>query len=307
LISGKTEKPQLIANHGQTVSHFPDAGVTLQLGDPTRIAQITGLSVVSHFRDGDMAAGGQGAPLLPLFHKIIADQLGSQEAIAIHNLGGISNLTYLGPRGSLYEVFAFDTGPANVWIDEAVVKTSKGKKTYDKGGKLARLGKIDISSVKRVLKHPYFKKPAPKSTGRDDFPFSYFQKTTRARGNDLIATATAITVESIARAYEEFILSNGLPLDAVYLAGGGAKNPTFVAWLADRMPSVAIRHISELGFEDSMIEPMGFALFGYFTLAGQPLGGTWTGVDGFGPPGQITPGENWAEIVAFQTGVFACA
>jgi anhydro-N-acetylmuramic acid kinase len=228
----------------------------------------------------------------------------ASDGIAIHNLGGISNLTYLGPKGSLYEVFAFDTGPANVWIDEAVVKVTKGKKTFDQGGKFALAGKIDIPAVKKVLKHPYFKKSAPKSTGRDDFPFSYFQKTTKARGNDLIATATAVTVESIARAYEDCILSNGLPLDAIYLAGGGAKNPTMMAWLGDRLPSVAIRHISELGFEDSMIEPMGFALFGFFALAGQPLGGSWTGAEGFGPPGQITPGENWEQILNSMSGFF---
>jgi anhydro-N-acetylmuramic acid kinase len=307
LIEGKKEKPHAIANHGQTVAHFPNEEVTLQLGDPSRIAKITGLSVISHFRDGDMAAGGQGAPLLPLFHKIIADQLGhtpASDGIAIHNLGGISNLTYLGPKGSLYEVFAFDTGPANVWIDEAVVKVTKGKKTFDQDGKLAIAGKIDIPAVKKVLKHPYFKKSAPKSTGRDDFPFSYFQKTTKARGNDLVATATAVTVESIARAYEDSILSNGLPLDAIYLAGGGAKNPTMMAWLGDRLPSVAIRHISELGFEDSMLEPMGFALFGFFALAGQPLGGSWTGAEGFGPPGQITPGENWEQILNSMSGFF---
>jgi anhydro-N-acetylmuramic acid kinase len=299
------EKPDLIANHGQTVAHFPDEEVTLQLGDPARIAQVTGVTVISHFRDGDMAAGGQGAPLLPLFHKILADQLKTSEThegIAIHNLGGISNITYLGPSGSLYEVFAFDTGPANVWIDEAVTKVTRGKKNFDQSGKFAAQGKIDINAVKKTLKHPYFKKSVPKSTGRDDFPFSFFQKQTKARGNDLIATATAVTVESIARGYEDFILSNGLPLSAIYLAGGGAKNSTLVDWLQERMPSISIRLISEMEFQDSikeeMIEPLGFALFGYFSLSGQPLGGTWTGVDGFGPPGQITPGENWQEIVS---------
>jgi anhydro-N-acetylmuramic acid kinase len=300
MIAAKQQKPEVIAIHGQTVAHFPDEEVTLQLGDPTRIAQMTGLSVISHFREGDMAAGGQGAPLLPLFHKIIADQ----EGIAIHNLGGISNLTYLGPKGSLYEVFAFDTGPANVWIDEAVQKATRGKKTFDKNGKLARLGKIDTTAVKKALKHSFFKKMAPKSTGRDDFPFSYFQKLTRARGNDLIATATAITIESVARAYEDCILSNGLPLSTIYLAGGGAKNATLIGGLAARLPGIKIRPISDMGFEEQMIEPLGFALFGYFSLAGQPLGGTWTGVDGFGPPGQITPGENWGKIVSHLSNFF---
>jgi anhydro-N-acetylmuramic acid kinase len=300
LIAGHGEKPEVIACHGQTVAHFPDDAVTLQLGDPTRIAQITKLTVISQFRNGDMAADGQGAPLLPLFHKILVDQLTSQqnlpEGIAIHNLGGISNLTYLGPKGSPFEVFAFDTGPANIWIDDAVLKVTRGKQSFDKNGALARKGKVDAQAVKRAMKHPFFKKAAPKSTGRDDFPFSYFQKLTRARGNDLVATATAITVESIARSYEETILENGLPLSAIFLAGGGAKNSLLLDWLSDRLPSVYIQPISELGFEDQSIESLGFAVFGFFSLMGQPLGGPWTGVDGFGPPGQITPGENWFEV-----------
>jgi anhydro-N-acetylmuramic acid kinase len=306
MIASHDPKPQLIANHGQTVCHFPDEEVTLQLGDPARIAQVTGLSVISQFRTGDMAAGGQGAPLLPLFHKILGEHFANgrpeMEGIAIHNLGGISNLTYLGPQGSLYEVFAFDTGPANIWIDEAVSKVTGGKKGFDRNGALASKGSVDADAVKKAMKHPYFKRSVPKSTGRDDFPFVYFQKLTRARGNDLVATATAITVESIARAYEEYILSNGLPLSAIFLAGGGAKNKTLVDWLSDRMPSVMIQPISEAGFrglEDQMIEPMGFALFAFLSLLGQPIGGTWTGVDGFGPPGQITPGENWGDVLSF--------
>ena len=299
LISKHAPKPQVIACHGQTVAHFPNDQVTLQLGDPTRIAQITKLTVISQFRTGDMAAGGQGAPLLPLFHKILIDKLISEndaEGIAIHNLGGISNLTYLGPKDSPYEVFAFDTGPANIWIDEAVSKVTRGKQTFDKNGALARKGKVDAKAVHALMKHPFFKKDAPKSTGRDDFPFSLFQKQTKARGNDLVATATAITVESIARAYEDTIISNGLPLSAIFLSGGGAKNSLILDWLSHRMPSVNIQHISELGFDEQIIEALGFAIFGYLSLLGEPLGGPWTGVDGFGPPGQITPGENWLEV-----------
>jgi len=302
LIGAHDPKPQVIACHGQTVAHFPDDEVTLQLGDPARIAQITKLTVVSQFRAGDMAAGGQGAPLLPLFHKILIDKLSADqnlpEGIAIHNLGGISNLTYLGPKDSPFEVFAFDTGPANIWIDDAVLKATRGKSTFDKNGALGRKGKVDAQAVKKAMKHPFFKKEAPKSTGRDDFPFSYFQKLTRARGNDLIATATAVTVESIARAYEDTIISNGLPLAAIFLAGGGAKNSLLLDWLTDRMPSVYIQPISELGFDDQIIEALGFAIFGFLSLMGEPLGGPWTGVDGFGPPGQITPGENWIDVAS---------
>lgn len=296
-------RPDVIANHGQTLAHFPSMGkssATLQLGDPTRIANLTGLTVVSHFRDGDIAAGGQGAPLVPLFHQLLAEHLGGpDEGISIHNIGGISNLTYIGPviQGER-PVLAFDTGPGNIWIDAATEVATKGKQKIDRGGKIAASGQIDIAAVRRLLKHPYFALRAPKSTGRDDFPISAFLSRVRAKDASLVATATALTVESIGQAYEKEILKRGLPLSKIFFCGGGAKNPTLTGWISDRLPGVEVLSLEDSGLDPQLIEAQAFAYFGFLSLLGRPLGGDWTGARGFGPPGMITPGMNWAEVCA---------
>jgi anhydro-N-acetylmuramic acid kinase len=291
-------RPDVIANHGQTVAHFPAAkrhGVTWQLGDPTRIARATGLTVVSRFRDGDMAAGGEGAPLAPGFHILLASVLDpTRLGIAIHNIGGISNLTYIGPN----EVIAFDTGPGNAWMDAATELATRGKSKFDRGGLLARQGSVDTRAVDVLMKNPFFKKAPPKSTGRDDFPFELFKSKTKTKGADLVATATAVTAESIAHAYENFILKKRLPLKAIYIAGGGAKNPALMDGLKNYMAPVQVMTLEEAGFDTQLVEAQAFAYFGFLSLLGQPVSGSWTGSQGFAPPGQITPGENWPDILA---------
>lgn len=297
-------KPHLIANHGQTIGHFPAPsrkGTTVQLGDPSRISYATGLTVISHFRDGDIAAGGQGAPLVPLFHRFIASRLAKAgEGIAIHNIGGISNLTYISPQATRAPL-AFDTGPGNIWIDLAAEEATQGRQAMDRGGRLAERGVIDIPAVTKILKHPYFARRGPKSTGRDDFPFELLLKTTRARDESLVATATAVTVESIGRAYEREILDRGLPLSRVFVCGGGARNPVLMRWLSERLEGLEFADLQSFGLDPQYIEAQAFAVFGYLSLRGTPLGGEWTGVNpkrDFAPPGQITPGKNWAEIVS---------
>ena len=157
-------RPHAIANHGQTVVHRPESGVTLQLGDPARVAARTGLTTISHFRHGDLAVGGEGAPLAPLFHKLLAGRLSDsrQRGIAVHNIGGISNLTYLGPRG---KVLAFDTGPGNIWIDAVAARATRGRARMDRDGTPRGLGEIDLRAVAAVLRHPYFSKPIPEIHG----------------------------------------------------------------------------------------------------------------------------------------------
>ena len=299
-------KPDVIANHGQTVAHFPDIHSTLQLGDPTRVSSMTGLTVISHFREGDLSAGGQGAPLMPLFHSMLAKRLpAGSGGVAIHNLGGISNLTYLHPQDSGLAL-AFDTGPSGIWIDEAVTLMTRGKKKFDTNGSVARQGNPDMKAVKKVLAHPYFRKSPPKSTGRDDFPFSFLKSKTRARGADLVATATAITVESIAAAYETHILKKGLPLHAIYCAGGGAKNSYLLELLQLRLPALAVKKLSDAGIanlDEQVLEALGFAMFGHLSLGGKPLGGNWTGAKSFGAPGWITPGQNWRSVVSGLAGL----
>jgi anhydro-N-acetylmuramic acid kinase len=293
------ERPSAVAIHGQTVAHHPKRkplGFTVQLGDPTRVAEKSGRTVISHFRQGDMAAEGEGAPLVPLYHYLLSSVLpGGPEGISIHNLGGISNFTYIDPRGA---ILACDTGPANVWIDAAIERVSKGKKKFDDSGKTALSGKVDVGTVKKLLKHPFLKRAAPKSTGRDDFPPELFFKTaTKPKGADLVATATAFTVESIAQAYERFILNERRALSVVYLCGGGAKNEAIRFWLADRLPGIEIRTMEEQGFDSRYIEAQAFAFLGYRSLLGLQVGGRWTGANRFGPPGQITPGRNWMDVL----------
>lgn len=295
---GKSAKnrPDVIANHGQTIAHFPSGkklGCTLQLGDPTRIGHATGLTVVSNFREGDMAAGGQGAPLAPGFHLLMAAGLDPRnQGCAIHNIGGISNFTYVGS-----DIFAFDTGPGNIWIDAATELATGGKLKFDVGGKLARKGNVDLKAVDAVLKHPYFRKAPPKSTGRDDFPFEFLKSKTKARGVDLIATATAITVESIALAYASCILRPGLPLEAIFVSGGGAKNLALMDGLRNFMNPVRVEPLSSAGQDPQWVEAHAFAYFGLLSLLGQPLGGSWTGAHGFAPAGHILPGLNWIEVL----------
>lgn len=298
----RKDRPDAIANHGQTLAHFPFMGQkssTLQLGNSARIACATGLTVISNFRDGDLAAGGQGAPLVPLFHRLLSHHLSEEnEGIAIHNIGGISNLTYIRPGPSHDKpILAFDTGPGNIWIDAAAEIISHGKLKFDRNGKLAQKGSIHIPTVRTILKHPYFKKKTPKSTGRDDFPISYFLSRVPFRDESLVSTATAITVESIGRAYEDTILKKGLALSKIFICGGGAKNPVMIDWLRDRLEGIEILDLAQCGLNPQLIEAQAFAYFGFLSLLGQPLGGSWTGARGFGPGGQITPGKNWPEVL----------
>lgn len=282
------EKPDAIASHGQTVAHFPGGkkmGYTIQLGEAARIAAATGLTTITDFREGDMAAGGQGAPLAPGFHALMA---GGREGIAIHNLGGISNLTYFGGG----KIIAFDTGPGNCWIDAAAEEATGGKWKFDRGGELARSGKPDLQAVKEILQQKFFAKAPPKSTGRDDFPFSLLKRATKGTGADLVATATEVTIESIVRAYEKL-----RPLKAIYFCGGGARNGYLLESIQRRMSGVKVDRVEALGHDSKTLEAQAFAYFGYRALLGLELGGDWTGVTGWSSPARITPGRNWSEIL----------
>ncbi|MFZ9595388.1 MAG: anhydro-N-acetylmuramic acid kinase [Bdellovibrionia bacterium] len=298
IISGHSKKPDVIANHGQTVAHFPKArakGTTLQLGDGTRIAAATGLTVVHQFGEGDLAAGGQGAPLAPRFHQLLAQRLDpKRQGISFHNLGGISNLSYFGPKG---KVLAFDTGPANLWIDAAMTQFTSGRLHYDPQGKNAARGQVDQQALDRVLKLPFFQAPPPKSTGRDDFPFELLLSFTRARGEDLVATATAITAQSIAQAYRNWILKARLPLKSIFLCGGGAKNQTLLSLLREQLPTLEVHPLNQPGLRIESVEATAFALLGYLSLRGEPLGGEWTGARLFAPPGSLIPGKNWLQVL----------
>lgn len=278
-IIAKREQPDVLACHGQTVGHFPGRqGYTIQMAEAGRIAMATGMTTITQFREGDMAAGGQGAPLAPRFHQFMAE-CAAVDRIAIHNIGGISNLTYIDGG----KVLAFDTGPGNCWIDAAA-----GAKGFDKDGEMARRGKPDLNVVEKVLRMKFFAARPPKSTGRDDFPFELMDGSA-----DPVATATEITVESIARAYERFVPK----VRAIYFCGGGAKNRFLLERIAERLRGVEVRRVEELGFDGQFVEAQAFAYLGYRVLLGQAVGGEWTGAKRWAPPAHITPGRNWREIL----------
>ncbi|MGK5084900.1 anhydro-N-acetylmuramic acid kinase [Bdellovibrionota bacterium FG-1] len=295
----RASRPQVIAVHGQTIGHFPGKKMTLQLGEPARIVRETGLTVVTDFRNGDLAAGGRGAPLVPFFHRMMGRMIVDQElegqGLSIHNIGGISNLTYLGMG---QRVIAFDTGPGNLWIDAAADWVSGGKLKLDRNGVLARRGQPDQDAIGQILRHPYFRRAAPKSTGRDEFPFELLLKHTRAKGADLVATATAITVKTMALAYQRAILAKRLPLHAIYLCGGGAANPALIQGLQNELTQTIVKTLDQVGFDSKLVEAQAFAYYGFLALCGKACSGPWTGARGFVPPAHIIPGPNWVELVS---------
>ena len=283
-------RPHFIANHGQTLAHFPDRGITFQAGDPSYITAETGLTVAAEFRNADVAVGGQGAPLVPRYHEALSQRFfGPRANACIHNLGGISNITVL-QNGKVR--VAFDTGPGNLWIDEATYRATDGRLRMDRGGSLARKGKADSAAVSRILKHPYFRKKPPKSTGRDEFPFQLLTTQTRAKGSDLVATAQAVTVESIVRAYQQFKPSK------IVFCGGGAYNDGLISTLEGKLPNWEISRTDDYNISAEFVEAQAFAFLGYLAWQGKEVSGPWTGRSRstFGP--RWVPGKNWRDLTA---------
>ncbi len=262
----------LIGLHGQTVFHNPNrrAPATLQIGEPAYLAEAMRIPVVSNFRAGDIAAGGQGAPLATLFHKIVFAQRGQH--VCVNNLGGISNVTSIDWRtGREPKILAFDTGPANVLIDLAMREFSCDRHAFDPGGTWARQGLVNENLLKQWLAHPFFKAPPPKSTGREVFGEEFWRTaksqrwTERVSEKDTVATLTEFTARSIALNYKLHLAS--VP-DSVMFCGGGAKNPTLVACLAAAMRElngeVEVSSSKKSGWPAQAIEPAAFALLAYY-------------------------------------------
>lgn len=293
-------RPHLLAMHGQTIAHHPaprGKGTTLQAGNAARVAELTGLTVAHRFREGDQAAGGEGAPLAPLFHAFLASRDGKREGVAFHNLGGIGNLTYLAPNGRL---LAFDTGPANALIDEATEAATKNRQRFDRGGKIAASAEPDRAAVEQMLLNErYFRKSPPKSTGRDEFHLKWLKGYTRARGAALVSTATELAALSAAHAYRSFILSKKWPLHKICFSGGGAKNLELMRRISAFLPGTECVDAGTLGVPSQEMEALAFAYFGFRTLLGQPLGGEWTGASPLASPASLLPGRNWRDLTEF--------
>jgi anhydro-N-acetylmuramic acid kinase len=270
-----------IASHGQTVWHQPqpisigkrEGRGTLQLGDPAIIAARTGALVVSGFRAADMALGGQGAPLAPFAdYALFASQ---DETRAVQNIGGIGNVAYFPAGGGPEQVIAFDTGPGNMVIDAIMTRLSGGSMTYDLGGAMASRGQVCEVLLAWAMAHPYFEAPPPKSTGREEFGAIFVDRFVAeadrlgCREADLVATATALTAESIAQAYRRWLIPVA-GLDVVIVCGGGAYNPTLCRMLAERLSPVRVETCAKYGMPPDAKEAALFALLGYETLHGRP-------------------------------------
>ena len=275
---------ELVASHGQTVFHWAEGGTvhgTLQLGQPAWIAEATGLPVVADFRPRDIAAGGQGAPLVSLVDLLwLRGRPGTPVAL---NIGGIANLT--APDGT-----AFDTGPGCALIDAAASGFSGGRFAYDVDGAVAARGRVHEPLLRRLLAEPYYALPAPKTTGKELFHLGYLRDALTGfgtlRAEDVVATLTRLTAETVADAVRT------VGGTEVISSGGGIRNPTLMGMLAQRLPGVAVRTSDELGLPSDAKEAYAFAALGFLTAHGLP--GTdpvSTGARHASVLGSITPGR----------------
>ncbi|WP_373062604.1 anhydro-N-acetylmuramic acid kinase [Gemmatimonas sp.] len=286
-----------VASHGQTLWHEPGHS-TWQVGDAARIAERTGCDVVSDFRSRDVAAGGQGAPLVTMADYMLFAH--DTEWRALQNLGGIGNVTVVPPanthdRGGMQSVRAFDTGPGVVIID-GVVRTLFDGMSYDRDGLIAAGGRAVEAVVSEAMRHPYFGEVPPKSTGRELFSRAYIAdfirdcQATGAAAADIVATATALTARSLADQYRRYIPE---PVRNVVLSGGGAHNPTLVRMIEAAMahengPQVCI--FDGLYFDGEAKEAVAFALLGYLHISGRAGNvPSATGARGPRPLGSLTP------------------
>lgn len=289
IIKSSTIIPDLIVSHGQTMFHLIDkdnkARGTLQLGEPTWIAEKTGVQVLSNIRSRDVAALGHGAPLVSILDQLLLSD--NQVTQAALNLGGISNITIV---SNSMEPIAYDIGPANGLMDAAIFAYSKGKATFDTDGKLASEGKINATHLKKFLSHPYYTLSAPKSTGKEIFHLPYVIEIIGPIKDwvieDVLATLLEVTVETVANEVEKFKLSS------IYIAGGGASNRRLMSRLQERLGSCKVLTIDELGISTQSKEALAFALIGFLTVHGLPGQlPSCTGASGKRLLGSLTPGE----------------
>lgn len=261
----------LIGTHGQTVYHIPDpvdtcgfrTRSTLQLGELAVIAERTGITTVGDFRKRDIAAGGKGAPLTAYMDFIMHRHPKLNRIF--QNIGGIANLTFLPADASPEDIIAFDTGPGNMIIDGLMEYYSDGKLRYDEDGETAAKGTVDRGLLEELLRDPYFGEKPPKATGRELFGKKYvskiigYAKSHNLAFEDVIATATALTVETIAAAYERFIMPN-YAIDEVYISGGGVKNRTIMQGLRERLKGIKVLEYDCLGIPSKAKEAVLMAI-----------------------------------------------
>lgn len=269
-----------IGSHGQTIHHLPNAKTpsTLQIGEPAVIVERTSITTVADFRVRDMAAGGQGAPLVPYADWALFTD--AERPRIVQNIGGIANFTFLPPGALLNDVFAMDTGSGNMVIDAVVTELSRGGQSFDRNGRWAAKGRASEKLLAACMAHPYIRRRPPKTTGREEFgePFVrwFLGKARRARlpDGDIVATVTAFTAASIADAYERFAFPKLEPKSVfklqIILGGGGAKNATLRRMLAERIDVGQLLTHEDFGIADSAKEALAFAILAHETLQGRP-------------------------------------
>jgi anhydro-N-acetylmuramic acid kinase len=268
---------QLIGSHGQTVYHRPatkeNLAYSLQLGRGAMIAQVTGITTISNFRQADIAVGGQGAPLLPCVDVYLFNH--PKYSRCIQNIGGIGNVTYLPPKTieNITQVRGWDTGPGNTLLDLAIAHFTAGEKNYDADGNFARSGHICQELVNKWLEQDYFQKAPPKSTGRELFGQTYLQQCLDdanhydLKPSDVMATLTELTAASIAYNYRQFLTK--LP-DQVLLCGGGSRNLYLKERIENLLAPCEVLTTSELGVDADFKEAIAFTVFAYWRDLGIP-------------------------------------
>jgi len=269
-----------IGSHGQTIHHKPidRHPSTLQIGEPAVIAERTRIRTVADFRVRDVAAGGQGAPLVPYADwALFTDDAHPR---IVQNIGWIGNLTFLPPGAELDGVLAFDTGPGNMVIDAVVTSLSGGRQTFDRDGRWAARGQVSAKLLAEMMSHPFLRRRPPKTTGREEFGEPFVRcvlgsaRRLRLAAADIVATATAFTAESIAAAYRRFIFPKLSARTAaglqIILGGGGARNETLRLWLAERIGRGSIFTHEDFGISNSAKEALAFAILAHATLLGRP-------------------------------------
>jgi len=268
-----------IGSHGQTIYHQGtpcrecgrNIASTLQIAEPAVIAERTGVPVVADFRTADMAASGQGAPLVPLVDYLLLGD--ARRGTVALNIGGIANLTVIPAGAKPEQVFGFDTGPGNMVIDGLVRDYTRGQKTYDAGGRWAARGRLIEPLLAELLRVPFFKRQPPKSAGREQFgqPFrkQYFLKGRGARREDLLRTATELTARTITDALDRFVLGS-IPVDRFIVSGGGAHNRLLVGRLGQLLPRMRVQRSDACGLPVDAKEAIAFAVLADRTMHGLP-------------------------------------
>ncbi len=268
--SVRADEVQAVGSHGQTVFHDPGGTppVSIQLGDAGEIARLAGIPTVGNFRQADLDAGGQGAPLACAYHARVFRS--RRENRAVLNLGGIANLTFL-PSDTSLDVTGFDTGPANT-LSDAWVRHCRGL-DFDRDGEWAKSGAVNRALLERMLEDPYFERPPPKSTGRETFNLAWLQAVLARHGEpvpeaDVQASLVELTVRSVARAVQAHPRTSTLA--RVLLCGGGSRNPCLVSRLEDAMAGVIVECTDAHGVPSKWLEAMAFAWLAKRAVDGKP-------------------------------------